>query len=98
MRTRTVFPVLLLTALALAVNCGGTQAPQEADVAERCLPDEFPSLRLTRDGDIASFAGDSLFIYINGAAEMYHKYGFEEVHVGRYVREGGEIKAMSQGK
>jgi hypothetical protein len=44
-----------------------------------------------RDGDILHFAGDSLFNYINGAAEMYHKYDFVEVHVAKYRRGGGEI-------
>jgi len=36
--------------------------------------------------DVSVFAGESLFEYIDGAAEMYHKYGFIELHAGEYEK------------
>jgi hypothetical protein len=37
-------------------------------------------------GEPEIYAGDDLFIYINGGAEIYHEYGFVEVAVQRYQR------------
>jgi hypothetical protein len=39
------------------------------------------------------FVGDSLFEYIDGAAEMYHKYDFVEVIVATYIEQGNTITA-----
>jgi len=91
MRPGTLLSALSVTGLVLVIACGGSRTPTEADIMEKCLPGSRPSLGLTREDDIVRFGGDSLFNYINGAAEMYHKYGFQEVHVGRYVKDGGEI-------
>jgi hypothetical protein len=38
------------------------------------------------EGEPGVYAGDDLFIYINGGAEIYHEYGFVEVAVQRYRR------------
>jgi hypothetical protein len=38
------------------------------------------------EGEPEVYAGDDLFIYINGGAEIYHEYGFVEVAVQRYRR------------
>jgi hypothetical protein len=46
-----------------------------------------------RDPELLRFAGDSLFEYINGAAEMYHKYEFVVAHVGNYRKGESEITA-----
>ncbi len=91
MPARIILPVLFWTGLVFILTCGGCGGPQGTDVIEKCLPQELPSVGIVRDGEILHFSGDSLFNYINGAAEMYHKYDFEEVHVGRYAGQGGEI-------
>ena len=91
MRPRTLLSAIGAAGLVFILTCGESRTPTAADVIEKCLPESLPSLALVRDGDILRFGGDSLFNYINGAAEMYHKYGFEEVHVGKYVKDGGEI-------
>jgi hypothetical protein len=38
------------------------------------------------EGEPEVYAGDDLFIYINGGAEIYHEYGFVQVAVQRYRR------------
>jgi hypothetical protein len=91
MQTRTILSAICAAVLLFIPACGGSPAPPGQEAIEMCLPERLPSLGLARDGEILHFAGDSLFNYINGAAEMYHKYGFEEVHVCRYLKEGGEV-------
>jgi hypothetical protein len=91
MRPRTLLSALGAAGLAFILACGGSRTLTDADVIEKCLPGSLPSLGLVRSGDILRFGGDSLFNYINGAAEVYYKYDFEEVHVGKYVKDGGEI-------
>lgn len=39
-----------------------------------------------RKPDVSVFEGESLFEYINGAAEMYHKYDFVDLHAAEYER------------
>lgn len=61
-------------------------APVESSPAE-ILPESISSTGSagwTLKPDVSVFAGESLFEYINGAAEMYHKYGFIELHAGEY--------------
>ncbi len=91
MPARGFFPALCAAGLVFTLACGGYQAPSRLDAIRQCLPQEMTSLGLVRDGGVLHFAGDSLFNYINGAAEMYHKYDFEEVHVGKYRKDGGEV-------
>ncbi len=43
------------------------------------------------DGEPEIYAGDDLFVYINGGAEIYHEYGFEKVTVQRYRRGDDQI-------
>jgi len=38
------------------------------------------------EGETEVYIGDELFVYINGGAEIYHEYGFEQVAVQRYRR------------
>lgn len=41
-------------------------------------------------GGVEEFAGDDLFLLINGGAELYHEYGFEKVTVFDYRDETGK--------
>ncbi len=40
-----------------------------------------------RERDLHSYMGEDLFSYINGGAEIYHEYGFEQVVVQDYQNE-----------
>ena len=72
-----------------------TQIPLPAPglAPEQILPPNIGVTGWIRDPNIQTFAGDSLFDYIDGAAEAYHKYDFIEVHVARYRRGAGEMDA-----
>ena len=73
-----------------------TEAPPVRASRAEHPPDEIPILRVEnlpesigstgwlRKPDVDVFAGESLFEYIDGAAEMYHKYGFMDLHAAEY--------------
>jgi hypothetical protein len=91
---RRARPLLIALAIGFAlVACGprGTSLPRRT--ATGILPDRIAGKGWIRAGDVERFAGDSLFEYIDGAAEMYHKYGFVEVTVGRYLKDEATITA-----
>jgi hypothetical protein len=88
MNPRNIILAFVSAAVALLAACGELRSPTADSIAARCLPERLPSLGLVRAGDIVSYAGDSLFNYIDGAAEMYHKYDFQEVHVAKYAKDG----------
>jgi len=93
MRMRRLLMTVCVVGPLSVLGCGGPRVPSDAVAIERCLPAEIPQLGLVRDGEIMRFAGDSLFNYIDGAAEMYHKYDFVEVQVGKYRKQGAGITA-----
>ncbi len=67
---------LAIAALLLAVACNAPSNP--------CPP---ISVGLwSADGEAEVYAGDHLFVYINGGAEIYHEYGFQQLTVQRYRR------------
>jgi hypothetical protein len=76
--------------LAVIPSCGGSEDASQATGAE-LFPAEIASTGWSRAQKILSFPGDSLFEYINGAAEMYHKYGFIDVKVAAYHKQDDEI-------
>lgn len=65
------------------------------------LPEEVGKWK--RDGPSQVYKGEDLYIYINGGAEIYHEYGFEQVIVQDYKSERGvsislEIFEMSDSR
>ncbi|MCK7579399.1 MAG: hypothetical protein MZV65_29205 [Chromatiales bacterium] len=42
------------------------------------------------DGDIQRYAGEDLFVYIDGGAEIYHEYGFRRVVARDYRNAAGK--------
>jgi len=64
----------------------GTTTPVESSPAE-ILPESIGPAgpdNWIRKPDVTVFAGETLFEYINGAAEMYHKYDFADLRAGEY--------------
>ncbi|MFH1313497.1 MAG: DUF6599 family protein [Candidatus Eisenbacteria bacterium] len=90
MNTTARVSIAGIVLLALLPSCGGSEDAFQATGAD-FLPSEIVSIGWSRAPEIRSFAGDSLFEYINGAAEMYHKYGFVDVEVADYNRQADEI-------
>ena len=68
-----------VAALAAAVLACGRSSPGPTR-----LPESLGEWRAT--GEPAEFAGDDLFIYIDGGAEIYHEHGFDRLEVRDYSR------------
>lgn len=73
--------VCVIGFLALAVTACGTGN----EAAPRSLTDCFPDLEgWTRDGDTEIYTPETLFDYINGGADLYLAYDFEELATQSY--------------
>ncbi len=91
---RRSYWITCVTVLVLMLAACGGQRPRSADpTPAQLLPAEIASIGWVRDRELLRFAGDSLFDYINGAAEMYHKYDFVVAHVANYHKGESEITA-----
>jgi hypothetical protein len=82
-------PALLLLCLALFPLGARAQGSPPADLAAY-LPaaDRVPGWR--PDGEIQRYAGEDLFVYIDGGAEIYHEYGFRRVVARDYRSASGK--------
>ncbi len=77
-RPRATFRV---AALLLGLAGAGLATPQGggSDDPAAFLPRAGTVPGWTPEGDIQRYAGDDLFVYIDGGAEIYHEYGFRRV-------------------
>lgn len=83
----TVFSVCAF----LGGGAGGCLTPQTQHLSLRAFlpgPEELPDWE--RDGEPQHFAGEDLFHYIDGGAEIYFEYGFKRVIVQDYKAETGD--------
>jgi hypothetical protein len=86
-----IFVFVFTMALILA-SCGGQKAEQGKDTSE-CLAVSFQEIGAQRTSEPKIYAGESLWEYINGGAEIYHQYNFEEVAMAYYEIDSEEIVA-----
>ena len=87
---------LALTAVIVALAaaaCSPAGRPPLKPTPGDVVPERIGRTGWVRAAELEHFAGDSLFEYINGAAEMYHKYDFVEVTVAEYVKDESTITA-----
>ena len=83
LRPRTF--LLASLAAALFFSCrSGPPAPGRQDPAS-CLPSAEEAGEWASEGSPAEYAGEDLYLYIDGGAEIYREYGFETVLVQDYV-------------
>jgi hypothetical protein len=82
---------LSVVLLASVLSCGGPHDGSQAQGPARFLPRSIAQTGWSRPPELSKFSGDSLFQYIDGAAEMYHKYDFVDVNVAEYSRYDDEI-------
>ncbi len=88
--------VLALMAVVLSwavAACSPAGKPSLKPTPGDIVPEQIGRTGWLRAAELEHFAGDSLFKYINGAAEMYHKYDFVGVTVAKYVRDDNTITA-----
>jgi hypothetical protein len=82
-------PALILLCLALAPGAARAQSPAPADLAAY-LPAVGRVPGWQPDGDIQRYAGEDLFVYIDGGAEIYREYGFRRVVARDYRNAAGK--------
>jgi hypothetical protein len=69
---------------------GSAGGPGEAqDTLRPLLPADGAVPGWSRDGEPQEFAGEDLYTYIDGGAEIYHEYGFKRVVVQDYKSAAG---------
>ncbi len=73
-------------ALAVFLMAGAPAAPVPAgqDALSAYLPADGAAPGWTKDGSPQEFAGEELYAYIDGGAEIYQEYGFRRVIVQDY--------------
>lgn len=64
------------------------------DALSSYLPADGAAPGWTRDGDLQEFAGDDLYTYIDGGAEIYHEYGFRRVVTQDYINASGRSVSL----
>jgi len=91
---RGALPLFIAVGIGLAVAaCGPRGKAPLKTRSGNILPERIDGAGWVRAAEVEHFAGDSLFEYIDGAAEMYHKYDFIEVTVGKYLKNDNTITA-----
>lgn len=81
--------VVLVAGLAV-LSCGGDSQTETATPPASLLT-VAKAPGLSRTSEIRVYAGDSLWEYINGGAELYHSYNFVEVATADYTFAGAEL-------
>ena len=83
--------VALISAVMMIIACAGEKQQTDKVQTADYLVAAVDSVGLERTGEVQVFVGDSLWEYINGGAELYHKYNFVEVATAYYNQQGAEI-------
>lgn len=74
----------IIISVALITACAGSKKAPGDLRAANYLPEKIDPFGIERTSKIRTFAGDSLYEYIDGGAEIYHLYDFIEVATADY--------------
>jgi len=85
------FVAILVMGGLLICGCGRESETTGGLNSADFLPDKVDPAGFERSSEVETYAGESLFEYINGGAEVYHQYGFIEVATAYYSRDQIEI-------
>ncbi|HEX9949600.1 MAG TPA: DUF6599 family protein [Thermodesulfobacteriota bacterium] len=79
--------IFLLPILMLGCSGGGSSGLQGF------LPSSVKAqgIKIKKDGEARIYDGKKLFDYMDGGAELYYEYGFEQACVQRYKAKEGEV-------
>jgi hypothetical protein len=87
------WPAVIPAMLAALLMCVNASTPRASDQTSG-TPSLLPDLQgWTKEGEPASYSPDDLFEYIDGAADAYLSYEFEELSAVSY--DGGEKRSIS---
>ncbi len=85
----SILALIFLSAVVAFTACSGTESPQRPK-APGSSEITFPDIDgWSRGGEIKRFDPNTLYDYIDGAAELYLSYDFEELQVAEYTAEKG---------
>jgi len=83
---------LISLALILVFTAGCGESPKIEKInSSDYLIKAFLASSVTRISDPVTYIGGDLYEYINGGAELYHKYGFVEVATADYKKDNLEL-------
>ncbi|MCP4570150.1 MAG: hypothetical protein GY841_21430 [FCB group bacterium] len=82
MKTLQIILVCLLGITLFLAACSGENKANE--MAGAFLPEKSNTADIKKVSEVTTFAGETLFEYINGGAEIYHTYKFVEVATADY--------------
>lgn len=88
------YGIVLLTILLIVLgvlSCTEEPKDPETNLLVSYFPGEVTGFGIVRSGAIESFVGDSLYEYIDGGAELYHEYNFEQVSTAEYKVQKEEL-------
>jgi hypothetical protein len=91
-RQKIIITILMIISLLL-IACGGTKKAESTLDPGKYLAQKFASGDIVRTSDIDRYVGDSLYEYIDGGAEVYHSYKFNEAVTATYKYSEAEIVA-----
>ena len=77
----------------ILISCGNNKKSSDSNTCADLLPVDNESIGLIRASEVRTFAGESLYEYIDGGAEIYHKYKFIEVATADYKLDDTEMTA-----
>ncbi len=84
---KTWWAIFLLPILMLGCTGGGSKGLQGF------LPSSVKAqgIKIKKEGEARIYEGNKLFDYMDGGAELYYEYGFEQACVQRYKGKGREV-------
>ena len=85
---------IIITGVLILSHCSKEKADDPALHAARFLPDSIPAAGLFQSGEPRIYAGNSLWEYIPGGAELYYSYNFIEVATSAYMLDTTEVVAL----
>lgn len=93
MSSRSRGAAIALAAFLAAGLCA-SEAGSGQKALEALLPADGAAPGWSRDGETQAFAGEDLYVYINGGAEIYQEYGFRRVVVQDYKNSAGKSLSL----
>lgn len=76
--------IFAITVVLLTLSSCADKKSDHHGAPGDCLTLAFDDINATRTSEAIIYAGESLWEYINGGAEIYHQYKFEEVATAYY--------------
>ncbi|MDH3891308.1 MAG: hypothetical protein OEV49_09520 [candidate division Zixibacteria bacterium] len=82
--------LVAIALLALTLACSGEQTEVDTATVDH-LAEAYATVGIDRAAPPRLFVGQDLYEYINGGAELYHLYGFQEVATADYKKGATEM-------